>query len=302
MPRYRLYGVTIDSEFELHAPRATTDAARIRVAWGGERPVPTTYPEGEVLSSVQLGAFNYSTTRTADGYVVRFPNVCDAEVSEDLSTVRLIVPSAEQKEVARLLFIGGVMTMILTLGGGCVLHGSAVEMDGDAIGFIGAPGAGKSTMAAMACAVGARLITDDVLRVVPRPEGWRCPTGSTQLRLREAASTLVPLLEGTVDETLDSRTGVSLPLPDAEWPLKALVFPAPSRTTDALDMTRLGEHDALMRLTSFPRVLGWRDPRVLAQTFRWNARLAREVPCYTAVVPWGPPFDPDIATTLAASL
>lgn len=156
-------------------------------------------------------------------------------------------------------------------------------------------------MAALMCAAGARVVSDDVVRLVPRDDGWYAPPGSAQLRLRETASSLASELDGTTEATVDGRTGVALPLGD-DVRVAALVFPQPSREATETEVRRLTEEDMLMRLTRFPRVMGWKDPQILAQSFRWTARVAREIPGYEAVIPWGPPFRREVAGELVALL
>jgi len=298
VPLHRLYGLTVDSPFGLPARSVKEGPADVTVTWGVERPIPTEPPPGEVLSDVNLGMLRYSTTRTDSGYVIRFPDICDAMLDESLSNVHLLAATSEQRPLAELLFVGNVLAAILTLRGDCVLHASAVAADGRAVAFIGPPGRGKSTLAALACAGGARLITDDVLRLVPEDGAWRCPPGTSLLRLRPQAGSIAKLVNAGVEETTDERVGVSLEPDPQEVPLTALVFPLPSRTSSSVELKRLDQPDALMRLTAFPRLLGWKDPDVLARSFRWNARLAREVPAYEATIPWGPPFHASIATEL----
>jgi hypothetical protein len=295
---YKLYGLTIDSEFPLPGRVVTEGRPDLTVGWGPDRPIPEEAPRGRVVSEINVDEKKYTTAHTEDGYVIRFPGKCDAIVSDRLDAVELVVASPEDRSFGEILFSGGIMAKVLMLGGGCVLHASAVAAGDSAIAYVGPPGRGKSTLAALTCATGARLITDDVLRLVPREDGWQCSPGTGQLRLRRQAASLVPMLQGTAEETLDLRIGVSMDLSEGETRLAALVFPLPSRTATAPALTRLTEHDTLMQLTSFPRVLGWKDPQVLANSFRWNARLAREVPALQAEVPWGPPFDPSIARQL----
>ena len=64
-----------------------------------------------------------------------------------------------------ILVTGLLVAYLLILDGQCVLHASAVEVDGAAVAFLGRSGIGKSTMATLCCAAGARLVTDDVLRL-----------------------------------------------------------------------------------------------------------------------------------------
>ena len=63
------------------------------------------------------------------------------------------------------LFLGGALAAAVALRGACVLHASAVQTENLVIAFVGSSGMGKTTVAALCCASGARLVTDDVLRV-----------------------------------------------------------------------------------------------------------------------------------------
>lgn len=57
--------------------------------------------------------------------------------------------------------------LLLAFRGSIPLHGTAVEIDGEAVLICGASGAGKSTLAAGLIALGARLISDDLSVIVP---------------------------------------------------------------------------------------------------------------------------------------
>lgn len=67
-----------------------------------------------------------------------------------------------------------------------VLHGSSVAIDGKAVLFLGASGAGKSTTAAAMVAAGAELVTDDAAPLLAGPDGSILVVPSqTNLRLYE---------------------------------------------------------------------------------------------------------------------
>jgi hypothetical protein len=65
----------------------------------------------------------------------------------------------------QLALLGPVLAALLQQRGTLVLHASAVEIDGVAVGFLGHRGAGKSTMAAALLGRGYSLLTDDILAV-----------------------------------------------------------------------------------------------------------------------------------------
>jgi HPr kinase/phosphorylase len=63
------------------------------------------------------------------------------------------------------------------------IHGTAVEREGRALLILGPSGAGKSGLAAGMIALGARLVSDDRVELVPGPEGLmvRRPAGAPPL-------------------------------------------------------------------------------------------------------------------------
>lgn len=81
---------------------------------------------------------------------------------------KIIVDPAPEADEAllRLFLLGTTLAMLLhQRGGTAVLHASVVAINGQAIGFIGEKGAGKSTMAATLQAHGHQLVADDILVV-----------------------------------------------------------------------------------------------------------------------------------------
>ena len=74
-------------------------------------------------------------------------------------------------EKVRLFLLGSAMGALLYQRGLFPLHGSAVETPWGAMIFVGAQGAGKSTLAAQFHRKGYRLLSDDVCAVAPTPEG-----------------------------------------------------------------------------------------------------------------------------------
>jgi hypothetical protein len=69
------------------------------------------------------------------------------------------------ERLVRLPLLGPVLAILLHQRGELVLHGSAVACDAGAVGFLGAKGRGKSTLAASLYARGHTLVSDDVLVV-----------------------------------------------------------------------------------------------------------------------------------------
>lgn len=89
---------------------------------------------------------------------------------------------APQEEI-RLFLLGSAMGALLYQRGLFPLHGSAVETPWGAMIFVGAQGAGKSTLAAQFHHNGYRLLSDDVCAVVTRPEGLQVLPALARFRL-----------------------------------------------------------------------------------------------------------------------
>jgi hypothetical protein len=83
----------------------------------------------------------------------------------------------------RLFLLGSSMGALLYQRGLFPLHGSAVETAWGAMIFVGAQGAGKSTLAAQFHRSGYRLLSDDVCAVSATPEGLRILPALAQFRL-----------------------------------------------------------------------------------------------------------------------
>ena len=74
-----------------------------------------------------------------------------------------LIPAAESSPLlTRQVLVGTIMATLLYQRGLLVLHASAVNVNGEAIAFLGQSGEGKSSMAAAFEAQGYGIITDDV--------------------------------------------------------------------------------------------------------------------------------------------
>jgi len=257
-------------------------------------PVPAGPPEGPIVLDTVVGGqqVHWAACRP-DGWLLRVPGIADLAVDAGLeqATVRRAPGIGDDQLV--LLVRGLLLAFVLALAGECVLHASAVAVDAacGAVAFAGPSGTGKSTLAALCCAEGARFITDDLLRVAGRPARWvgtaaelRLRPGATPLRLRRAATAA-----WATRRTPDGRTGVLLrPVHAAGGPLRAIVLPEPS-CGDQVQVTPLPASEAAVRLALAHRIVQWRDPTLLSRQLAHAARLAETVPVLAVAVPWDEP-------------
>jgi hypothetical protein len=194
--------------------------------------------------------------------------------------------------------------LILGLAGEPLLHASAVVKDGKALAFVGNSGMGKSTLACLAWAAGARPLADDLLRLQIDGEAIRCHSGPRELRLRPGLEEMTKSVAGgIVEPTADGRLGIRFEVREAGMPrLAAIIVPKPDRCAPAVELRRLSPAQGLWNLCQYPRVLGWRDPAVLRRQFERFGEIAGRVPIWEADIPWGPPFAPDLGQHLLSLL
>lgn len=308
--RCRLYGLDVLSQVDLFARRpGVATGADVRVTLGEPVPATQEVPDGDIVAewSTDSGLTARFVRRPDGSHHLGFENTCDVVVDAGAERVEVRMVEGVPDAMAGVLVSGTVLAYLLMLRGAPVLHASAVDVGGRAVGFVGASGMGKSTLATLMCRDGGRLVTDDVLRLSPGPDGrLGCALGPTEVRLREAASGLAggwTEAAARARPTPDDRLALSVrPATREGVPLTALLIPRPDRTGNELRLVRVPPLAAVMSLLSFPRILGVRDERLVADQFIQMTDIARTVPVYLADVPWGPPFAPDLASRLVTEL
>ena len=303
---YEVYGLHLRSELPLPAPCCDCATHDLEVRWGAAGAIPDTAPEGRLLAQLPPGpgGGGYTHTMSPAGYTLRYHGVAEVRLDPARRAARIHLAPGVDPEIAALLLTGNVLALLLALEGRCVLHASAVACeDGDgAVAFAGGVGMGKSTLAALCCAAGARLITDDLLRLDRDGESLRCALGTRELRLRGGATGLLAHFTGRrTRPTGDGRVALELGGDIGGMPpLRAIVLPQPQRTAVQLRLRRLGPLEAMRALLGCARVAGLEARELAVVQFALTGDLARRVPVYEAAIPWGPPFGPELAAALLA--
>ena len=298
---YSLHGLRVCSDIPLSARSLTGGDPDVTVVWGERRVITQNTPAGQVIAQCSFGnGAGYTHTQTEGGYTLRFHTRCEFQIDRELRSVTVHLSPTDDPEFAALLLAGNVMAFILTLMGECVLHASAVEFGDVALAFVGRSGGGKSTLAALCCAGGAKLITDDLLRLDMAGDPIRCFASTAEIRLRPRAAALADLFSGRATRsTADRRLAIHLDVAAGPRPrLGAIVIPRPTRNCQTLGVERLPATRALYLLSSYPRVIGWQNEELIRQQFVGLARVAKTVPIFQAVIPWGPPFAADLPIQL----
>jgi len=275
----------------------------LEIALGAPQSASQSPPEGTVLAEHVLSDEEWSrfVRRPDGGFVLRYFPVCDMLV--DASLQRAVIHPLGDTSIERVsVFASGALpAFVLLMRGEPVLHASAVDVGGSVVAFVGQSGMGKSTMATLACAAGARLVTDDVLRLDPGVPP-RCYLGGGELRLRRTGPALEELGVSGGRRTGDGRDAVTLSRSEAELsPLSSIVIPLLDRDTHGVELRTLDPVEAVLALLSFPRFVGWEEPSSHARQFQLLSDICEQVPVMTARVPWGPPFPADLISDLFAA-
>ncbi len=298
---YNLYGLRVHSEIALPAPIAQSDLPPydLRVCWGERKAISDTAPAGAILAQLLLdNGRGYTLTDNGSGYVYFFHQTGEFWIDYDLRSARVHLAPDVHPDLAGLLIVGNVIACVLTLAGECVLHASAVEMGGLALAFLGGSGMGKSTVAALLCINGTRLVTDDLLRLEPNGQGWRCFPGTGQLRLHKNAVALFNFPETMLEATPDDRVAVNLGVSPSMPLLGAIVIPHLSHNCDAVEVERIPRDKSLLYLMAYPRMQESAQRERCQRRLDFLGRIAASVPIFEAEIPWGLPFPRALASSL----
>jgi hypothetical protein len=310
---YECSGIRIASEFALTAPESVDqDPASVEITFvrGEPRTVLFGRPSVDVVAELIVDDYPwYTFCRVGEAYVGRMTGIADFVIAPDLRTVVCHPVVDGRSHVIPIVILGTVTAFLLAMRGWPVLHGSAVEIDGRALAFVGVSGQGKSTMAAIFCSAGAAMVTDDVLPLEFGVDGHgittvHCLRGSGEIRLREKSASLASRFgaEASVRLTPDERHGVTPSVTtQTSLPLSAIILPRPDREISSVRARRLGPGEASLWLGRCQRIEGWREPQHLRQQFEDTGRIVGSVPVFEVFVPWGPPFGDELAGQVVTS-
>lgn len=202
----------------------------LEIRWEG-----TPAPAAELLGERRIGAERYQLYRHEEGFLLRYSHAGCFDIRDDGTHVGWYPAAGALDELARAIVLGPVLSLALELRGFLCLHGSAVAIDGRAVGFLGGKFHGKSTLATALTSAGATLISDDLLAVSPGPAP-RVRAGVPSVRLwGDAASELdidrwcTTVLPG-IKSTASGFAGRTLSTADA--PLDALYLLDPVHDAD----------------------------------------------------------------------
>lgn len=179
---YGVYGVTLRSPIRLALPEYPgSGLAEIELRLR-EHDYFSEAIAGAPLQWSRYSTYQYAHLQNGVSYV-RWENIGEFLVS---SNGRLITccPSRESNEESfQVYLLGQALSFALVRCGFEPLHATCIVMEGYAVAFLGDSGFGKSSLAAYFLSAGDRLLTDDLLLLQERPEGFLAYPGPPRIKL-----------------------------------------------------------------------------------------------------------------------
>ena len=222
--------------------------------------------------------------RQPTGYLLRFPEMADFEVSANGCQVRGWPAIGAAPSTLGHLYLNQVLPLAMSRQGKLMLHGSAVEIDGHGVAFIGESGRGKSTLAASFATGGSRFLTDDGLhlewtggecQIVPSHPSIRLWEDSQEALISDTAA-VAPALDFTTKSRL--LAGPDIAFCDQARALRRIYFLGDGDAS-VPTMERLRPAEALICLAKNSFLLDIEAQDMLARHFDGVSRLA-QLPIY----------------------
>ena len=212
---YSAYGLNIRSEIPLPTTMLESSAVssdiEIRIdtveRWKIYAPIRTHYVI-EVSDGVLLHWDKIGTYLVRNGREI----IVDPSPNGDIGLLQLVL-------------IGAVMAVLLYQRGLLVLHASAVEVNGSGVAFVGAKGAGKSTLAAVLCSRNHSLLADDVVAIDLAGNTPSVLPAFPQIKLLPDSVTMLdhdPEILPRFSQLIDKRELRTAPVPASRIPLSRI--------------------------------------------------------------------------------
>ena len=186
-------------------------------------------------------------------------------------------------------FLGPVIGCILRLKHQVCLHASVVNINQQAIAFIGAKTAGKSTLIATLAAKGYPVLSDDIAVLFEKNNTLQVSSGYPRLRLwRQSLAAIESINIENLDPVLAHIDKYYLPLNGKEkqaWhfqkkplPLQAVVYLNNRNEQQYLALNRITLLDAFLKLKQNIYADYMLEESLLKKEFDLFGRISREIP------------------------
>jgi ABC-type uncharacterized transport system YnjBCD ATPase subunit len=186
--------------------------------------------EGRLDHRLNNGHRWFTSWKSGDAYIARFPKVCSFRFHPEAMVVECSPErDAAESTIAHLILDHAIPRLLSLLPDHLVIHASAVQVEGQAVAILGQSGQGKSTVAAWFASQGFPLLTDDclALRWDNKVQQWLAQPSYQSVRLWPDSVDALRIGESALREfayySAKKRTGreVDFEFATGEVPLKA---------------------------------------------------------------------------------
>ena len=223
--------------------------------------------------------------RTEDGYLLRFPDLADFDVSADGRKVMAHPTEDVDASTVEHLYINQLVPLALSRQGRPAFHASVVTVPGGAVAFLGRTGMGKSTLAASFALGDSAFLTDDSLIVDEAGDVCHALPSHASVRLWEdSVAALVgndmPEI-GIVSYSDKARllAGDTLTYNDTPLPLLA-AYVLENEEPEIVAICTLSGSERHMAWVENSFLLDIQDRDLLARHFDWTHRISGKVPTF----------------------
>lgn len=185
--------------------------------------------------------------------------------------------------------LGAGLGYTVRLKGTCLLHGSVVNVDNNALMIVGKSGLGKSTTATTISQLGYQLMNDDVAPLYYNHEQdlWYIAPGYPRMRLWGDASEALHSRETA--EIMPNIPKYFVEIDQFETSPRPVctIFILAGRSTEIVEpeIILLNQQDALMNLLPHAYFYNFYDNSMKADTFKTLGKLVGQIKCYTVIMP-----------------
>jgi hypothetical protein len=234
-----------------------------------------------------VGADWFQHRRLPDGSdYLRWAGLFEFLVSTDGHRIACHPLNGTSCEVFHTYLLGQVISFALLKQGLEPLHSTAVVINGEAVGFVGDCGYGKSSLGAAFLQAGYPLLTDDLLVLKEDGHGFLAYPGPPRIKLFPgiAKALLGDRVTGTPMNPQTSKLVIPLgprQSAHAALPLRAIYVlrpPTPGSWRTRVTIRSLSQRRACMQLIGSTFNLVVVEPTRLKRQFDLAARLASRIP------------------------
>jgi len=301
--------VVADSQ-SIYGVRVTGDVP-IRFSRSAGNTTTRPLAEVSVIDGDDRAFASFAAHRASDEFVfdedangtayLRWPHLYEFAVAPDGSRIACRPLDGSDVSVLQNFLFGQVLAVALVRQGLEPLHAAVVVMDDAAIGFLGDCTYGKSTLLASFVEAGYRALTDDMLILDRRQEGFRALPGSGRVKLqvdsarlffaRGSGEPLTPFTQKRsfeLDRSKQQRASVPLRL------LYVLPAPAERDNTRSIEIRPVSRTVAVRELVANTFTTHIVSRERLARQFEHATSIASSVDAFELRYPTGLDYLPAI--------